>query len=138
MNDDQQHLDLLSVFHYVVGGLALLFSLFPVLHLFFGIAIVTGQLQEENNGDSVPMVLGWFFIVLALGVMAAGIAYGICTILAGRYLKRRERYTFCLVMAAISCVFFPFGTVLGVFTILVLSRPGVKAIFRPDTFNAGA
>jgi hypothetical protein len=32
-------------------------------------------------------------------------------------------------MAAVSCAFFPFGTVLGVLTILTLSRPEARALF---------
>jgi len=34
------------------------------------------------------------------------------------------------VMAAIECIFMPFGTVLGVFTIVVLARPSVKEMFE--------
>jgi hypothetical protein len=33
-------------------------------------------------------------------------------------------------MTALSCVFFPFGTVLGVFTIIVLARPSFRELFR--------
>lgn len=137
MDDDQQHLDLLSIFHYIVGGLALVFSFFPVLHLAMGIAMVTGTL-DTNSDDGFPILFGWFFIAMALGVILTGIAYSVCTIVAGRYLKRRERYTFCLVMGAISCIFFPFGTVLGVFTILVLSRPTVKARFAQSPHTTGS
>ena len=36
---------------------------------------------------------------------------------------------YCLVVAAVECIFMPFGTVLGVFTIIVLMRPGVKERF---------
>jgi hypothetical protein len=36
-------------------------------------------------------------------------------------------------MAAISCIFMPFGTVLGVFTIIVLLRPSVKELFAVNT-----
>jgi hypothetical protein len=32
-------------------------------------------------------------------------------------------------MACIQCAFFPFGIVLGVFTIIVLSRESVKGVF---------
>jgi len=32
-------------------------------------------------------------------------------------------------MAGVECMFMPFGTVLGVFTIIVLMRPSVKEIF---------
>jgi hypothetical protein len=34
-----------------------------------------------------------------------------------------------MVIAAIQCAFTPFGTVLGVFTLIVLVRPSVKALF---------
>ena len=34
-------------------------------------------------------------------------------------------------MAGIECIFMPFGTVLGVFTIIVLMRPSMKELFDP-------
>ena len=49
--------------------------------------------------------------------------------LVGRGLAQRKRYMFCLVVACVECLFMPFGTVLGVFTIIVLSRDSVKALF---------
>jgi len=33
------------------------------------------------------------------------------------------------VMACVECLFIPFGTILGVFTIIVLLRESVKALF---------
>jgi len=33
------------------------------------------------------------------------------------------------VLACIACAFMPFGTVLGIFTIIVLSRESVKEIY---------
>src|SRR5262249_56400816 len=38
--DDLNHLRLLSIFHYVVGGLALLFYSIPIVHLIIGIGLV--------------------------------------------------------------------------------------------------
>lgn len=38
--------------------------------------------------------------------------------------------TFVFVMACVQCANVPFGTALGVFTILVLQRPSVKALFE--------
>jgi hypothetical protein len=49
--------------------------------------------------------------------------------LAGRAIRRRENYTFCVIVAALSCMLMPFGTVLGVLTIVVLMRPSVKEMF---------
>ena len=39
-NKDDEYLRLLSIFHYVVGGLAGFFALFPILHLIFGLLMV--------------------------------------------------------------------------------------------------
>jgi len=36
---------------------------------------------------------------------------------------------FCVVMAGIACMFMPFGTVLGVFTLVVLTKPVVRELF---------
>jgi hypothetical protein len=44
---------------------------------------------------------------------------------------RRKHFTFCLIMAAVECIFMPFGTVLGTFTILVINRPSVRELFSP-------
>jgi hypothetical protein len=52
-----------------------------------------------------------------------------CIAFAGRFLRRRTHRTFCLAVAAVSCLFTPFGTVLGVFTLIVLSREGVRQAF---------
>ena len=56
--------------------------------------------------------------------------------IAGRFLATRKHYMFCLVMAAIECLFTPFGTVLGVFTIVVLMRDSVKQSFATSRSSA--
>jgi hypothetical protein len=38
-------------------------------------------------------------------------------------------------MAAVACIFVPFGTVLGVLTIIVLTRPSVRALFDDDVVS---
>jgi hypothetical protein len=40
-----------------------------------------------------------------------------------------------VVVAAVSCLMVPFGTVLGIFTIVILSRDSVKRLF--GIFPAG-
>jgi hypothetical protein len=126
MSRDAEHLQLLSIFHHVVALVAGLFSLLPSLHLAFGVAMISGEL-----GDGEPMfpVVGWFVAALAGGLMLAGLAFAVCLVIAGRSLMQRRRYTFCLVIAGLSCMAAPFGTVLGVFTILVLVRPSVRELF---------
>ena len=50
-------------------------------------------------------------------------------VLQGLQLRQRRRHTFCVVMAAIGCAFMPFGTVLGIFTLIVLTKPTVRSLF---------
>jgi hypothetical protein len=41
--DNASQLRLLAIFHYVVAAITGLFSLFPVLHLVMGLAMVNGR-----------------------------------------------------------------------------------------------
>lgn len=74
--------------------------------------------------------MGLLFTVVAGGIILLGWAFAVCVVLAGCSLAARRRYMFCLVMAGIACAFMPFGTVLGVFTIIVLTQPLVKEMFE--------
>jgi hypothetical protein len=129
MSQDQEHLKLLSIFHYVVAGVAALFALIPVLHLVVGLGLATGSFEEA---DPMARTMGWFFTAFASAFILSGLGFAACLVAAGRSLARRRHYTFCLVMAGVSCVFMPFGTVLGVFTIIVLMREPVKTLFGVD------
>lgn len=129
MKQDEEHLKLLSIFHYVVGGLAGLFAMFPILHLVIGLVIILAPGKFEGKGEPPPAFIGWFFVIFAGMFIAAGWSLAVCVIVAGRFLARRKRYLFCLVMAGIECIFMPFGTVLGVFTIIVLMRESTKELF---------
>lgn len=130
---DAEHLRLLAIFHYVVAGITALFSLIPIAHITVGILMVMGKLESGPGDATEPVWMGWLFIAMGGVWMAAGLALAVCPALAGRYLRRREHYMFCLVIACIACIFTPFGTVLGIFTIIVLLRQSVK-----DAFAAAA
>ena len=131
MNQDREHLRLLAIFHYVVAGLAALFSFFPLLYTTVGaIFIFAARHGTAKPGEELPPeFLGWIFAVVGLLLFLLGIAMAICILLAGRCLSRNKRYTFALVMACIECLFIPFGTILGIFTIIALLREPVKGLF---------
>jgi hypothetical protein len=38
-----------------------------------------------------------------------------------------------MVIAGINCLSFPFGTALGIFTLIVLSRESVQALYKSST-----
>ncbi len=130
MSKDAEHLDLLAIFHYVVAGLTALCSLIPLFHLLLGIGLATGRLGED---DPVARDMGWVFVVIAAILITLGLAFSVLVVVAGRNLRRRRRYMFCLVMAGLLCLLVPFGTALGVLTILVLMRDSVRRLFGVET-----
>jgi hypothetical protein len=138
MNRDEEHLQLLAIFHYVVAGLAALFSFFPLLYTTVGaIFIFAARHGTAKPGEDLPPeFLGWIFAALGLLFFLIGIAMAICILIAGRSLTLRKRYSFALVIACIECLFIPFGTILGVFTIVVLSRESVRGLFSTASAQA--
>ncbi|MFH0910832.1 MAG: hypothetical protein V1918_04935 [Planctomycetota bacterium] len=130
MNSDEEHLRLLSVFHYVVGGLAALFACLPILHLGLGLALLFAPGSFHGQGGPPPRFVAFLLIGIALAVILLGWLFALCLILAGRFLGRRRHYLYCLVMGGISCLFMPFGTFLGVVTLIVLLGPSVQARFE--------
>jgi hypothetical protein len=135
MNEDLQYLKLLSIFHYVVGGLAVLFSFIPIIYVVIGMLAVCIPGTFEGEGEAMPAFIGWIFIIIGAVLIVLGWAFSACIIIAGRSLAKQVHYMFCIVMAAIECIFMPFGTVLGVFTIVVLTRPSVKEMFELNAMS---
>jgi hypothetical protein len=82
-----------------------------------------------HGRDAPPPAMGLLLIFLGGTFILLGWTVATLLLVAGQRLRKRRSYNFCFVVAAISCAFAPMGTVLGVFTIIVLSRPTVKAIF---------
>lgn len=124
---DLEHLRLLSVFQYVLAAICGVLSLLPLIHLAIGVAILSGQL--DGNGDPPPPFLGWMLVIFPLVTILGGMAMALAIAVAGRKLQRRSGYMYCLVIAGLECILMPIGTVLGVFTIIVLMRPSVKQQF---------
>ena len=130
MDQDQEHLRLITIFHYIVGAIGFFFSLFPIIHVIIGYtAIVSPESLGASGGDTPPEFVGWMFLILGLFFIITGMLCSFCIVMSGKYIKQRRKYWFSFVIACIQCMFFPFGTALGIFTIVVLSRDSVKEIY---------
>ena len=129
--DDKEQLDILGVLFYVFGGLACVFSLMFLLHVVMGIFMISGMAETaEGQGDEAFVkFMGAMFLVIGLGGLVLGETLGVLSIKTGRSLRARTRYRLCFVTACCACVVMPLGTVLGVFTLIALSREGVKGQF---------
>jgi hypothetical protein len=133
MNNDSEHIRLLSIFHYILAAVAALFACCPFIHVTIGIALAFFPEKFASHGEPPPAFVGWFFIILGSMFIIFGWILAVCILVAGRFLARKVHYYYCLTMACVECVFVPFGVILGIFTIIVLMRPSAKALFTPPT-----
>jgi hypothetical protein len=125
---DEEHLRLLSIFHYIAGGFLAFFGCFAIIYIVLGAPIASGTLPS-NGGQAAPPAFGLIFV--AVGIFGMLFAWGLatCLFLSGRFMSKRRHLTFSIVVAALGCLQIPFGTILGVFTLIVLSRQSVKLMY---------
>lgn len=124
-NKDDEHLILLSIFHFVFGGLALLGGIgFLAIHFLILSTVVTHSQPWQTNNGSPAFYAGFIFFYVLAGMIILAVC--ILNILSGIFLRQRKHRTFSTVIAALDCFQIPFGTALGVFTIILLQRDSVR------------
>ena len=129
-DQEKQYLSILSIFHYIVGAMTGLFACFPLIHLSIGLSMLTGGFGPMPADEEFPARLfGLMFVLIPAAIIFSGWLLAGCMLAAGYFLSKYRHHTYCLVIAGVECIFMPFGTVLGVFTIILLVRPGIKALF---------
>lgn len=145
---DEENLNTLTLCHYIQGGLTALFSSMFIIHIVMGTMMIhnpsafTPPAQPVPPGQASPTSypmqpypffppgMGYMFVAMGTVAVLGGWTLGGLTAYAGRCLKARKNYIFLLIIAALNCAFvMPLGTILGVFTFVVLMRPTVKALF---------
>ncbi|MDD2519913.1 MAG: hypothetical protein PHR34_03095 [Kiritimatiellae bacterium] len=126
MNETEKQLDLLGLFHFILGGLTALFACLPLIHVGVGAALLLGTF---DSGEAAPRFVGWIFVLMGSLFVLGGWALAAAMIAAGRMLRRRKSRTACQVIAALECLLMPLGTLLGVFTLMALSQDRAQELF---------
>ncbi len=132
-NKDAEHVRTLAICHYVCAGLAIAGIGFLVLHysimkMFFANPKIWENAKEQPPFDPVEFFALFQWLYLIMGVLM--VVGGVLTLVSGRFIHRRVHRTFSLVIAALNCLHFPFGTALGVFTLVILSRDSVRRLYE--------
>ena len=127
---DADQLKLLSIFHFVGAGFALLGILFIIGHFaMFHFFFANPKLWENQKGGPPPAelfaVFKFFYLIGALWFLGSGFF----NVLSGLFIRARKHRTFSMVVAGFNCIYMPIGTVLGVFTIIVLLRDSVRELY---------
>jgi hypothetical protein len=125
---DEEHLRLLSIGYYILGGTHAVFSLFPLIYVALGALMINADFDMYNNGTN-PVFAGWMFVIIGVVFSMGFLLVGALQLFAGRCLKKRESRTLCLIAASVTCIIIPYGTAVGVFTFIVLRRRSVELRF---------
>jgi len=135
VNRDLEHLRILSIFYYVFGGLSFFGSCFFLIYMAIGVMLLVMPTGPNQGGGPPPQAIGWAFIIGSSIFVLVGWTIAFCIIMTGRFLAGQRRFIFCTVIAVLICLSIPLGTILGVFTLVVLFRPSVKLLFDASRFG---
>ena len=132
VSKDLEHLRLLATFHYIVAAITAIWLSFPLIHVLIGlIFMLNPDVLGMDARQAFPgRLFGLFFFVIGGAIVLFGWTLGGLTAYAGRCIARREKHTFCVVVACINCLHMPIGTILAVFTLIVLFRDSVRQLFN--------
>lgn len=129
---DAEHLRILMILHYVVAALAFLGLGFMALHY-----MLLNSLMANVKGQMPPPE---FLLIFRLAYAVFGVFSligGICSLVSASNLRQRRNRTLSLIVAGFNCLQIPFGTTLGVFTFIVLTRDSVREVYEHTESTSG-
>lgn len=134
---DAEHLKLLSWGYYISAGVAALACFFGVFYMVMGLAMGTAFSKAAQTGTPADRVAAnfpmWFFGIFGLGIFLVAATAAVLKFITGRKIRQRKSKVFCMVIAALGCLEFPYGMALGILTFVLLVRPSVARMFdAPD------
>jgi hypothetical protein len=127
---DEEHLRLLRIGYLTMGGVSAFTGLFGLFYVFMGAVMASAmRAAPKGPGEPPPELFAWFFAGMGLLFMVLAGSYAAMAFMSARALRLRRSRTLCLITAGLSCLYIPFGTLLGVFTFSVLGRQSVLTLF---------
>jgi hypothetical protein len=129
---DAEHLKLLAVFHFVLAALSFLGLGFLFLHWFLMHSVLENPEMLKNAKGAPPpkelfAIFQWIYLIMGVCVMACALG----NLLSGLCLLKHRAKLFSFIVAGINCLGFPLGTILAVFTFMVLLRESVGELYAP-------
>lgn len=122
IDPNEDRLQLLAAFHFVLGGILALIGM--ICCASFAFVLMEYKAPADRDIGFAGVTLFMFMTMALFTLLALGI------LLAGRSLVKRRNHKFICWMAYLECLCVPFGTVLGIITLSVLQREAVKGIFN--------
>lgn len=130
---DREQIRLLAIFHFVMSALALAGIGFLIAHYFIMHSVFLNPETWKGGRHEAPPkelfeVFVWFYYIMGGMLIVAGTG----NILSGIFLLKGRNRMFSLIVAGVNCLQIPVGTVLGVFTLIVLMRDSVRQFYAAN------
>lgn len=132
-NANLNNLNTFRTLYLVKGILTLCFSLF--FFFYAGMGMFFGTIIELDPTQNTPFNPGIIFIVIGVIGIIFCVALGILLLMVPKYIRELRNYNFIFAMAIVNCLTGILGILLGVFTLIELSKPEVKALFDTQKNN---
>ncbi|EAQ48136.1 MULTISPECIES: hypothetical protein [Leeuwenhoekiella] len=125
METQTNNLNTYRILYIIKGIFNLLGAVFFIGYGFFMNFIFT----EVNQNAETPFDMSTFFgIICGIGFVMS-LIFGIVTLLGAKYIGEARNYTFVLIVAILNCLTGILGILLGIFSIIEINKPHVKALF---------
>jgi hypothetical protein len=126
-----QNLDLLGIFHYVLAAFIFLNSLAGLIFVGIGSIAIAGILSDQPHDMNIAILaVSMIFFLGPLIFMGLMWTLAVLVITAGKRIGQRTSPGFCLVVAGLECLFVPFGTILGILTLIALTKEETRKEFH--------
>ena len=127
---DIKQLRILSVMHYVLATpLIVGFTPLSILGFYLIRHFIANVGNPDYVANSSEALTSWVDVIMLSSLLILSWVWVVCLILAGIKLCKKKSRTFCQIIAGITCISFPIGTALGVFSLITLSKESVKNDF---------
>jgi hypothetical protein len=148
----RERLRVLMIGFYVRGGMMVAFGCFFLIYVafFLGFSFMPESAWTQPRApnpaavpftwptstphpatESAPPIIIFRIMACLFGAMTLLVwTIGCLTAYAGRCIQKRRRKLLIYVMAGLNCMFLPYGTVLGVFTFIILGSPAATREFN--------
>lgn len=134
-NGNSQNLDLIAIFHYVAAAIIYLKGLIALIFIGIGAIASAAILCEEGPDPEALVPVGIIFFLFPMMFLAITAAIGTAVLIAGRRIAKRTHLTYCQIIAGLECLCFPHGTILGVISLIFLTRNDIKQQFKNGDKN---
>jgi hypothetical protein len=119
--------------HWVLAGLVFIAASVPAFYASLGLDLVFNAAAPHSTRAAT----GWRILVTGLAWVLAAFAYVLLLITSARAIRLRRRYKLVVATNVLSLLFVPFGTALGLVTLVALRDEEILLAFGQPVAHRG-